>query len=357
MKNLYDIDFIENLAESTHHFDQELIRRSLLEALDKYSVNSDYLLYRVDLNSSQKTMTLMALSEDDEVDTFRMGKADYKLEEYLYASISSAVKSHLVIKVEVYDDGGKLHYIYPSYDSNNDIFAVLVQTSPPIDKEHQRLVHALLNLYTNYLSLIDKSNRDKLTNLLNRETLDNEISQILFHKQNHTLVLSKKSYKFTEQREAHNNHYYWLGVLDIDFFKLINDNYGHLYGDEVLILVSRLIEKNVRDFDLVFRYGGEEFVILLKAPDITVAKLAFERMRKEIQKYPFAKVEQLTVSIGATQITNQSGTAEIIGNADEALYYAKENGRNQLHFYEELVQNNIIEPSNEESEDSDIDFF
>jgi two-component system cell cycle response regulator len=70
----------------------------------------------------------------------------------------------------------------------------------------------------------------------------------------------------------------WLGVIDIDHFKLINDTYGHLYGDEVLILVARLMMRScVRVDDLVYRYGGEEFVVMLKAANEHNAMMAFDR--------------------------------------------------------------------------------
>ncbi|MCP4393345.1 MAG: GGDEF domain-containing protein, partial [Alphaproteobacteria bacterium] len=92
----------------------------------------------------------------------------------------------------------------------------------------------------------------------------------------------------------------------MDHFKLINDQYGHIYGDEILILVARLLEKSVREFDKIFRFGGEEFVVLIKSYDAAEALLAFDRIRTVIATHRYAKISSLTVSIGGTEITNQN---------------------------------------------------
>ena len=133
-----------------------------------------------------------------------------------------------------------------------------------------------------------------------------------------------------------------IGVIDIGHFKAINDSYGHIYGDEVLILVARLLESSIRDYDLAFRFGGEEFVILMQAFDGDDAEYAFDRMRIKMSEHGFAKIEPLTVSIGVAQISHQMGSAEVIDQADKALYYAKENNRDRSCIYESLISQQRI---------------
>jgi len=119
-------------------------------------------------------------------------------------------------------------------------------------------------------------------------------------------------------------------IVDIDYFKKINDNFGHDVGDDVLIRFSSLIKKTIRQEDIAIRYGGEEFLILLKESSKEVLLEEAEELRKAIEKHPFEKVGKMTVSIGCA-VSSQSHTlVEIITEADKALYRAKYEGRNKV---------------------------
>jgi diguanylate cyclase (GGDEF)-like protein len=124
-----------------------------------------------------------------------------------------------------------------------------------------------------------------------------------------------------------------LMLVDIDFFKRINDTYGHPVGDLVLKNVSKVVRQTIRDIDIPARYGGEEFAIILPGTDETAAENIAERLRKAVQEKSFTaqgKTFNITVSIGiATAPTNAKGKEELIDKADQALYFAKQNGRNK----------------------------
>ena len=126
-----------------------------------------------------------------------------------------------------------------------------------------------------------------------------------------------------------------LLFLDIDFFKKINDTYGHDAGDLVLIKLSEAIQKNIRDEDVFARWGGEEFAILLPETEIENANIVAERIRKMTEKtsvrYQRKKIT-FTVSIGISNLknTDRSDLTELIKNADTALYKAKKDGRNRV---------------------------
>ena len=128
----------------------------------------------------------------------------------------------------------------------------------------------------------------------------------------------------------------WLAVVDIDHFKQVNDRFGHLYGDEVLILVANILRSSFRSHDRIFRFGGEEFVVLLRNTTLSKAHKVFNRFREAVQEYHFPQVGNVTVSLGFVG-TSRGSPVEILGQADQALYYAKEHGRNQVRFYEDLV--------------------
>ena len=135
---------------------------------------------------------------------------------------------------------------------------------------------------------------------------------------------------------------YWLGVVDFDHFKRVNDTYGHVIGDEVLLRVSRLLSNGLRSGDYVFRYGGEEFVCILAAGNESSAKDALNRVRELIASHTFPQVGKITASAGLCQMTSRALPEEVVANADRALYHSKENGRNQVSVYEELVRNGVF---------------
>lgn len=125
-------------------------------------------------------------------------------------------------------------------------------------------------------------------------------------------------------------------VLDIDFFKAINDNYGHDAGDDVLREFSIRIRKSIRGIDLACRYGGEEFVIVMPETDMAVAATVAERLRRRIATEPFVvdcgtKNLEVTISIGLAGLENADDTAAtLLKRADQALYRAKRDGRNRV---------------------------
>jgi diguanylate cyclase (GGDEF)-like protein len=125
-------------------------------------------------------------------------------------------------------------------------------------------------------------------------------------------------------------------MLDIDYFKSVNDTYGHDAGDDVLREFATRIKKSVRGIDLACRLGGEEFVIIMPETDMAVATIVAERLRRRIASEPFAiaqgtKSIEVTISIGlATLDTVDDNAATILKRADQALYRAKRDGRNRV---------------------------
>ncbi|HKL49067.1 MAG TPA: GGDEF domain-containing protein [Desulfuromonadales bacterium] len=166
--------------------------------------------------------------------------------------------------------------------------------------------------------------RDPLTGILNRrETLKRgqiELSRISRHQaldKEHSLVVL---------------------MVDIDFFKPINDTFGHCAGDFVLKEVSRRLQKAVRQYDILGRYGGEEFLILLPESDLSNGLKAAEKVRQAIANRPFdidGKQHPLTVSIGVTLADQgEKDLDETLNRADKALYQAKHAGRNRVSWVE-----------------------
>ena len=129
-----------------------------------------------------------------------------------------------------------------------------------------------------------------------------------------------------------------LAILDIDFFKKVNDTYGHQYGDYVLKTVANLMKQSFRKTDLLYRYGGEELVMIMPETNIEGAVIPVQRLRRMVEEYDFeynGVKAKVTVSIGLTMnYQNMNSSADILKSADEALYKAKEGGRNRVVLYE-----------------------
>ena len=124
-------------------------------------------------------------------------------------------------------------------------------------------------------------------------------------------------------------------VIDIDYFKSINDTYGHDAGDDVLREFAIRIRKSVRGIDLACRYGGEEFVVLMPETDMAVATMVAERLRRRIAGEPFpiqqsARRVEVTISIGLATLGREEGASGLLKRADQALYRAKRDGRNRV---------------------------
>lgn len=218
---------------------------------------------------------------------------------------------------------------------------LLVQRSPDLSLEEQSLMAGLFRVYDNYLGVLRDSQIDRLTGLLNRRTFDEQLDR--------ALGMIRRAYRESadersKRKVGEGNGCFFMGEIDIDHFKSINDRFGHLHGDEVLVLVARILQNSFRKSDLIYRFGGEEFVVIVYVDDRNDAELTFERLRRAIENHAFPQVGKVTVSIGVAEIKDTSIPVELLGRADQALYYAKTHDRNQVAFYEALVSAGEIEP-------------
>ena len=216
-------------------------------------------------------------------------------------------------------------------------------------EQSDRLISGFIRIYSNFLSIINDNEHDTLTGLLNRKTFDRQLAGLMAKSEKTT-----SDVRSVERRLSSTSKSYWLGILDIDHFKKINDTFGHIYGDEVLLLFSDLMKKCFRSDDLLFRYGGEEFVIVLSPTNFENAMSVFERFRIQLEAFDFPQVGKVTVSAGITRVEPEHHPSTLLERADGALYYAKEHGRNQVQIYQHLIANGLI---TEKTIGDDIELF
>lgn len=137
---------------------------------------------------------------------------------------------------------------------------------------------------------------------------------------------------------------YVLLVIDLDHFKKLNDTYGHLFGNKVLVSIADIIEQSIRDGDLAFRYGGEEFVVVLPDATAQTGHKTAERLRKQIAENDFycgATPVPITVSIGVAIKRPEAANQTVFDQADRALYSAKQRGRNNVQAFKDIYSNCI----------------
>jgi diguanylate cyclase (GGDEF)-like protein len=130
-----------------------------------------------------------------------------------------------------------------------------------------------------------------------------------------------------------------LLVLDVDFFKRINDHHGHAVGDLVLKAIATAVEQTIRSSDALYRYGGEEFVVVLNDTNISGAKLLAKRIRENVERLRIQSMKDLriTLSVGVSALVADDTPQGLFERADNALYQAKQNGRNQVYTAETLL--------------------
>ena len=251
---------------------------------------------------------------------------------------------------------GPTHLAVFPLTTDREVVGVLeIESELPLDGASHRMVGSILRIYRNFQGLLDYSERDTLTGLLNRKTFDDAFYKLLVASLGQG---SEQSGVFdpavdlaqagadaalacaaedAERRNVPVPRPHFIGVIDIDHFKRVNDNHGHLIGDEVLLLLSRLMRSVFRFDDRLYRFGGEEFVVLMRCGNAQEAGLAFERLRSAVQGYDFPQVGTITVSVGYTLIKDGDTPSSAFERADRAVYWAKGHGRNQVRNHGDLM--------------------
>lgn len=190
-------------------------------------------------------------------------------------------------------------------ENNNATFAAGIVFDITNKKEEE------FNILKESQKFEQSSLTDALTGIMNRRAILDELSKRM-------------------NRHIYNFEHLSIIMIDIDDFKLINDKFGHIKGDKVLVEITQKITEAIRGFDTVGRYGGEEFLVILPNTDLRNAHKASERIRLNIEKALFEEVGKITISAGYVEYKNES-MDELIDLADKNLYKAKNAGKNRVY--------------------------
>jgi len=263
-------------------------------------------------NMSPRSCPVIRTGRECRIASIQNGiKCAYQLNEYKHGS-------YVCLTIVSIDSPQSVLQLYSQYE--NEFDDALIQKI----KSYTEIAKTLIKSRRKISTLDKTSKYDNLTKVYNRgyfiDYLKKQVDRALSSKESLSIM-----------------------ILDIDFFKRINDNYGHFAGDHVLALFAKLVVKEVRVTDLVARYGGEEFVLVLPSTEIGIAYDIAERVRQTVEKaymppYGDIDIPSISCSIGVSALPLYSDNKDdLIKTADLALYQAKREGRNRTKVYDKTM--------------------
>jgi len=335
--------FIDKLVSMTAVHDLDLMEYSLLKTLEEFVKFHEMIMLKFDRNNIPFYQLRVHRQK------YEIIWEDIKVENDVLAGIDVVKRTEQPFFLKY--ESGHVLTIWLIIRSKSQEVYLATTTSGKLNDIDSHIIKGLLGIYRNFHEVLSDSQLDQLTGLFNRKTFDETVNKIYTKK-----PASSDSDVF-ERRTVINDDgaSFWIGMADLDNFKRVNDTWGHIYGDEVLLLTSQLMKGCFRESDYLFRFGGEEFVIIVRATDEETASIAFDRFRKVMESYDFPQVGKMTISIGVAKMDRRVFIVTLLDHADKALYYAKQNGRNQVCFFEDLFERGLVEDT--EVKSGDIELF
>jgi diguanylate cyclase (GGDEF)-like protein len=328
-------EIVDRLADLTGFRDRDVLDVTLVGALRDLLRPTSVAVYRCVGEFGDERWLTRAHLRDGEV-TAAVDSLWSQLDSL--PALASNPLRHLCLQEQaaVHEPGPPARCYFPLSTDAEPIGVLEIERVEPLSAAEQRLVAGVTRIYRNFLSLLDYSERDTLTGLLNRKTFDES-----FMKSTAGRPEARSGQAESEARRGDGG--YWLGVADIDHFKRVNDTFGHLIGDEVLLLLARLMRSSFRVHDRLYRFGGEEFVVLVRCGSAADAAAAFERLRVNVEAFSFPQVGRISVSVGFTRVKPADTPAGAFARADRAVYHAKHHGRNQVCSHADLIERGLLE--------------
>jgi diguanylate cyclase (GGDEF)-like protein len=333
-----DMDsLLKHMVDMTGHRDHAMLDISVISAVQELAGAAQTRILSIATVAGQQYLRARASIRAG-------GKAcledtnDGALGEPLSPALASCLAEHCTSAEAIGADGSRTLWL-PIWFGDKAGTCLELRDDKPFCSDTIHTVGGIVGVYRNFQNLLDYSERDSLTGLLNRKTFDDQLARMLHSAHARDPRLPGPA----ERRQTDGPEKQWLAVVDVDNFKAVNDKFGHLYGDEVLILIANLLQSSFRAQDRVFRFGGEEFVVLLRSTTLDNAWKIIERFRTNVENHEFPQVGRVTVSVGFVSISAFESPVVTLGHADQALYYAKSNGRNRACHYDDLISHGMLQ--------------
>lgn len=338
---------IDHLIKLTDHRDRDLLELTLAKAL-------------IDLVSIDRVVIARVSSEDGvrrwldmvSLDARGGGKVvdPLRIDFNQLASLQDApdrlrcIQSSDLIEVAwAGDNGPRITYmpLFLEVRSEEEQGVLEIHSDTSLSEEALQTIRQVHHVYRNMFTLLAHSDRDALTGLLNRKSLDDAFYSAVLEELDGT-VDSRREPGMSVAQDQDRRHRvppnYWMGTIVIDNFGLLNDKHGHLLMEEVTLLVARLMNTTFRAHDRLYRFGGDQFAVLFHCPDEALAFGAFERLRINVEKFNFPQVGRLTISAGFTRIMADDSPSTALERTEQAVDFAQKNGRNKICSHLDLVR-------------------
>jgi diguanylate cyclase (GGDEF)-like protein len=330
--------YIEHIVRLTDHRDRDLLELTLSKAL-------------LDLLHLSRLVIARVMREEGESRWLEVARLDAKgggrVIDPLRVDFSSLVKLEdaaerlrclqLRDQVEVAWAGpeGPRITLLPLFSQlrEDDQGVLELHSAGPLSEENLRMVDSLRRIYRNMYSLLEYSDRDAMTGLLNRKSLDDAFYSAVLEDLEEAVSPPVADVLPGQERRHRVPLNYWLGSAKIDNFGLIAEHHGHAVAEEVLSRVARILTNTFRTYDRLYRFSGDHFGVLLHCPDEALVLGAFERFRVNIEKYNFSRVGRVTVSCGFITVLADDSPASSIEKTEKAVDFARRSGGNKACSY------------------------
>lgn len=328
-------NILHHIENFTAQRDKELLAFSLLKSIRDIlrPIRTSILT----MNGHAEPVMEVSLSNGE---TCEYRHNDIKVPPSTLASLDYINTWHLDELMKAHDDQYTSFHVLQQSRQQNQYLIITLDNKP--SRSESYIIKGMLSIYSNFSSLLAEAQTDELTGLMNRKTFEESIVKLY----------QGTAFIDDEDNETHSN---WIAIIDIDHFKAINDSAGHLYGDEVLIHISRALKVTFRHDDMLFRFGGEEFVVLMRDLTRKECEELLQRVLTNVQEINLNTQSPITVSAGVCEFQKDTFHVTLMDQADQALYYSKQNGRNRATFYDEIVKAGLAKSS--QVEHGDIDLF
>ena len=342
---------IEHLIKLTDHRDRDLLELTLSKAL-------------IDILPIQRVVVAKVHSEEGVkrwLDVATMdAKGGGKVVDPLRVDFSTL--RFLVDDKERYDclqtrarvelawagaDGPRTNFIPLFPDAtNNDEGVLEIHSNDVLTDEQLQVVNSLHRVFCNMYKLLAHSDRDALTGLLNRKSLDDTFYSAVLEEMDQASgsnsELLDASAALAQERRHRVPPNYWLGTINVDNFGQMSDKNGHLIAEEVLLLVARIMNNTFRTYDRIYRFGGENFAVLMHCPDEALVLATFERLRLNMEKFNFPQVGTVTICAGFTRVSPEDSPSTALERTERTVDYAQNHGRNLVLSHADLVRKGVF---------------
>jgi diguanylate cyclase (GGDEF)-like protein len=355
-------ELIDQISTLTDQRDRESLDISLARVLMELLKPASVTQYMVmGDGSEQRWLPQVVLRQGQAVEVNDAMHADFRRLELVEEDSprQRCLQVNLPVVIENVDDAAPCLTCLPLLTDHDmgETGVVEIRSTVRLDAQALATIERVLRIYRNMHSMFMYSERDALTGLLNRKSFEETFYRSLRDGKGLAADVAQTGMSGGDslpRRRVRLGEQFWLAMVDVDHFKQVNDQYGHQIGDEVLILVGRILKNTFRGYDRVYRFGGEEFVVLLRCPDHGDALQTSERFRQKMEQYRFPQVGRITVSAGLSSIRAGDAPDVVCNRADQAVYYAKRNGRNRVCSYDDLVQQGLLQ---EDVRDGGVELF